>query len=764
MPKSRGRRKKKKSRHSKRQSGVVFSQLPQLSSDEHAAFKAAAIDYAKAQPRVFQDTAAEIEEILREVDPLQILAVTACYGLQGFVSDDGVVQPGPFAKNSFSQHHLELCQAIALRLAPEQTGKNHIAAQALEPLVQALGNMANAFSMQRLVQLENPKSDEDHLLLQIQESLRLHTQFVRNWGSFAQVVDHSKRLYSGLDDVFQTALGVSATDLIELFYSFIKLLEDKHSTRIDMLAKVFDKRLDRDQMIAKYFELNPHLSGSADEFTEQLPDGVSRDNIVALIFNHSDLLLRDLYTFTSNDAANLAGAKANAWKNILDLLSCAQGDFADRKLDHLLLDNPVWTRPLIRLGEGCYFIAIPQAFFSHIHRIMAHLASEIAAKKTLENCRADFLEAELERLLLRALPHARIEKNIKWLSGSGQYETDMIAIIDRTMIIAEAKSGAISDPALRGAPDRAKRHVRELVFEPSIQSERFQNFVESAQQGDENAQHALKKKNLWPLDIQRFVRLAITLEDFSVIASSEKELKSVGWVDEKHELAPNMTAADFEIVCNILDDEAILVHYLSERGRLQKRFKTLADELDWLGFYLETGFAFAATEKTDLESLSLSGLSKSIDDYVNAFELGLELKKPTFRRSKLWTQTLGKIGSRRMPGWIEASIALLRAASVEEQRKVHRHLRRVIKKTPREWSKPNRKTAVFIVPSYDNAIPVILFAHPNISLGEQRAEAQAFAQQCFQDPEISMCLVIGFNAKIPDAPFDYLTFVKRDAL
>lgn len=731
--------------------------------DERVAFKAAAIEHVAAQPQAFEVAAGEIEAILRKHDPLQMLALAATYGLQGFVSDDGVMARGPFAKKDFSQHHVELCQALALRLPHEDSAQDLFGGQALER-VDELSRMAHAFSMQRLVALQTQKSPEEHLLMQMQESLRLHTQFVRNWGRFTQIVDLSECLYAGMNAVFTQALGVSATDLISLVHSCTKRLEERQSARIEMLGKALNPRFSPDEMITRYFSQSPQFLLSMEDFLKDFPEHPSRENAAALIFNHADLLLQDFYRLTVDEAAKIIGRPAAALEKALDLLSLKQGEIAERKLDHLLLDNPVWTRPLIRFGGGAYFFPLPQAFFSHMHRIFAHLSAEIGASKALEERRSTFLEAEIERLARLGLPHARVEPNVKWSLGPDRYETDIVAVIDRAMIIIEAKSGAISDPALRGAPDRARRHVRELVIAPSIQSERFQKFVEAAQQGDETARTTLKTRHLWPLEIERFVRLSITLEDFSMVASAEQELKNVGWVENDRALAVNMTAADFEVACDILTEEAVLIHYLSERGRLQKRFDIFADELDWLGFYLETGFAFAAAEKSDLEGFMLSGLSKPIDDYVNARDLGVKAKKPAPRRTTLWRGVLAKIGERRMPGWIEATIALLRAASVDEQKEVQKHLRKLLRQPPRAWNKPDRKTAIFITPAYADAIPIILFAHPGCSLAEQRTEAGGLAQRCFKNPATSKCLAIGFNTKTPEAAFDYLAFVKRTEL
>lgn len=60
------------------------------------------------------------------------------------------------------------------------------------------------------------------------------------------------------------------------------------------------------------------------------------------------------------------------------------------------------------------------------------------------------------------------------------YETDLIVFIDSFALIIECKSGKVTPPALRGAPDRLRRRIQKLLIDPNIQSLRLKNALNSS--------------------------------------------------------------------------------------------------------------------------------------------------------------------------------------------------------------------------------------------------------------------------------------------
>ena len=63
--------------------------------------------------------------------------------------------------------------------------------------------------------------------------------------------------------------------------------------------------------------------------------------------------------------------------------------------------------------------------------------------------------------------------------GAANFENDLIVLIDKFAFVIECKSGSITDSAKRGAPERFKKTLKELIIEPSEQAQRFINYLKS---------------------------------------------------------------------------------------------------------------------------------------------------------------------------------------------------------------------------------------------------------------------------------------------
>ena len=171
---------------------------------------------------------------------------------------------------------------------------------------------------------------------------------------------------------------------------------------------------------------------------------------------------------------------------------------------------------------------------------------------------------------------------MKWTVDGQQFESDALVVIDRVVLIAEAKSHHLTPEGLRGAPARMKRHVQDLILEPSLQSARLESLIATAQAGDVSATALVSDLGIEPRSVDHIMRISVTLDDLGVLSSAERDFKEVGWIPNDHLLAPTMHIADLICITDILDNPLLLLHYLSERTYLQKTFKLFGDELDFL--------------------------------------------------------------------------------------------------------------------------------------------------------------------------------------
>ncbi|TIY07916.1 MAG: hypothetical protein E5V18_08240, partial [Mesorhizobium sp.] len=361
----------------------------------------------------------------------------------------------------------------------------------------------------------------------------------------------------------------------------VREFERRHSEHFTRLAKVIRSPNVR-QMVRNYYKYFPELKGGPEDLLAAMPPGASRDGMMGMIMGHCDLRHSERASFTVAEVAKLSGKPKNLVEAILESLSRAPGSLAGTIPDHLFLANPIWDAPGIDLGD-LFVFPIPQMVFSHIHRVMARLAEEAGIKTQLESRRADYLESQLEHTMRKVLPEATIVPAAKWQVGAEQFETDLLVTLDRTVIIAEAKSNHLTPQGLRGAPDRVKRHVSDMVLYPSQQSARLATLITSAKDGYAAAEAIVRRIGIDPASVDQIIRISVTLDDFSVLSSAEADFKEIGWVPADHQLAPTITIADLICIADILDHPLTFLHYLGERIYLQKSFSLFGDELDFLG-------------------------------------------------------------------------------------------------------------------------------------------------------------------------------------
>ncbi len=133
------------------------------------------------------------------------------------------------------------------------------------------------------------------------------------------------------------------------------------------------------------------------------------------------------------------------------------------------------------------------------------------------------------------------------LAGTG-YETDVLVVLDRTVLIIECKSASLSPQGLRGAPDRARKHVKELIAEPAAQSARLEHVISLAR-GRCPALEVARGLGIDPIEITTVIRISVTLDDLTILVLCKRELKAAGWIPNELELPTTLNIADLACVC-----------------------------------------------------------------------------------------------------------------------------------------------------------------------------------------------------------------------
>lgn len=737
---------------------MVFIEHP-FSSLSREDFRKALIEAGKNKVIEFPRLIEEMDGIFRSSDPLRTIAILATYGLTGTVSNNGEMTLG-YKGEAFNQSHVELAQALCLQIPEGDFSKASTSPDAIQQLFDLLPDISHAFSAKRLIELENERSEEDQAILSIQEELRLHTQMVRNWGFLSRVRDLVKRLCTPIDDLFVRTAGISASNLIDVFTYLLQRNESFLNNRIEQLSLVLTK-CSINEVVDAYYSTNPDFEDSKKDMVAfATKNAISLDGMKSIVLSHSDQSLCDAYIFETKTLAADTGINQAAISSALHLLSIGFGDLKDKATEYLFLDNPVWTKPLVRLGGDQYFCAMPQVFFSFIFPILTSLlGKDESALKEYQDRRAEFLEHEIRNLFEKAFPGCEVAAGYRWKLGDDWYENDLLVRVDSHLIIVEAKSHSISWEALRGAPKRARRHFNEILLDPSLQSLRLANRVNDCI-SDGGAIDSLLPNCPISLNLVNTVlRLSVTLEDFATFQTTLHHAKSAGWIPPDHPIAPCMLVSDLSILLEILETTPHKIHYIKRRADLEANSRYKGDELDLLGLYLKTGFNLGESEYDT--TFTLLGMSSSIDNYYNALEQGIRRKKPVPIITQWWIDICSKIEKRDFHQWSDAANILLNV-SHEDQVTLKTKFKQITKNVHKNWRLSNHNCAVVMIPhkKHSDAIAIMAFKQRDYEKRYQRMEN--VAADTLGSLHVERCLIIAINIDEGHYPYSLISvFNKR---
>ena len=585
---------------------------------------------------------------------------------------------------------------------------------------------------------------------------------MRNWGYYRQVVEILRRLYAPLDDHFERLVGLKATELIVVFDRMIQSIEKKSSKFREKLAAAVSQKT-KAHLIEEYFrQFEIPDQGKISEFVKfSKEQELSRKNIIVLLISHSGLHLADVYRFEAEEIAEWIGRDARIVKASLGNFSLSYGDLSEFEFDHLFLGNPVWEKPLVLDRNGNFRCYMPQLFFGFSFHILDSILANIpVANAALARRRAQFLEAEIEIAFSGAFGTQFARRNVKWQYDGVQFETNLLIQFDSQLFIVEAKSNRISWPALRGAPDRMARHIQELLIDPAIQSKRLEDAIWEWKNGDRTKLEIDDEIDL--TRVKTINRFSITLEDFSTIQSNLKELGSAGTLDPKYPIAVTLTLADLESVFEILDNAVERLYYLERRKEIQDAVLYVADEMDILGIYVQNGLELGEIEEGNTSVIAL-GMSKKIDEYFQARELGFEPDKPRRPMTKWFADIVARLSTRKPQRWTEAAVMLMRL-SYEDQQEVFRRFEKVRRSLEKDAAGTDDEIdTVVVTPPAWRSTGFACVAFREGHRGDRHAIMERGASSVFQSSNAKRCLVIANDVKGATYPYATLGVFERPA-
>lgn len=637
-----------------------------------------------------------IEERFLKYDPLYLLSFVACY----FISHPEGTDPEVTGKNFFPHSSLELLQANALYF-PRTLSMTPLTQEDYAKFEEETKKVAELIGLKLFDIPEKYKTEEELEAYRLRTEMMTNTATIRNWAYFHQMKKVVIDLGKLIDDDFKMIHGISASELMRLLFKLTDNRQNSFNTHRSKLRKVI-RQQGYKAIISAYNEAFPENKQMSNEDADNLWEklGKKKKHLIGMLIHHSDFKLEDVYSFKVDEALSLFGSSITREEliRVLDKLSYKFGDLDGIDKEHLIFTNPVHTRPFIKLDDNTYFSAI--------WGIFPHISIDILEKWVWENpdllekytrLKSIYLENEIEAIFKKGFPNAEIKRGSIWRGSEGkEYENDLLILLEDFAIVVEAKSGSVSDPAKRGAPNRLFETLKALIEEPSEQALRFIDYL-SANPGV----HTLKTKNgaenkFDNSNIKYYIPLGVTFSHLGMIGSNLKKLIRAKVVDKKlEELAPSMSFTDLEMVFEFLPHEAEKIHYLSRRREFEAHVDYEGDELDLLAFYLSNGFNIGDDEYKQEISLNLAMSSKELDPYILAAQEGVSVEKPVLAMSKWWNDLLDFTDAGKIKGRIDAQFALLNTTK-EDQLKFERELNKLKRQVIRGRLEKPHNFAVFL--------------------------------------------------------------------
>lgn len=708
--------------------------------------------------KIFEESLVELQELLSKYNPLLILSFLTNYNLMAFTHNNEIKILGE--EYRINQSDIEICQALILQINSKELKFEIPLGNTYNKVQELLGKLTLSNHYKQMAPEILDMNDEESAIKFTQEYVKMHTQTVRNWGSFEQVKIISSEIYEKCDELLINNYGFNSSNVICVFNHLIKKSEKMANVRFENLQKL-SKIKNSKNLLDYYLELINNEIQDKDE-TYQYMILKKPKEVLLWIMSHYDLRLTDQYTFNIDNIADELNIEKSVIINIVKNFGFNFGELESFQTEHIFLGNPIWSKPIILLSNDEFFCPMPQMFFSFILKSFDNLIDKID-KEQLSDIKAEYLENKIEEIVKSKFPHENTINIMKWkFDDHGEikeYETDLITFIDNYIIIFEAKSGKIDDSSLRGAPKRLKRDIEKLLLEPNIQSKRLKDRLEYLVLNPEVHDELREKLNIDLTKVNKVLRVSITLEYFASLQSNIFELENTGWIPNDYEPCPTMNIADFETLYDIFDNPTQIINYLEMREELERHIKYKGDELDLIALYMDNHLNLADINPEF--PLMITGMSKKIDDYYELKNTNPEIKKPVPKMNKYFEKILNQVEDRKPDGWIQIGSIIYRLFP-DDQIKIINMLYKIKNNVRKNWMIRGHENILVYVPpkSSKYAFSFAVFCDKN------KEKRQEFIEEAIaiglESEHVEYCLGIGINIDRSDIPYAMIAMSKKE--
>jgi hypothetical protein len=394
------------------------------------------------------------------------------------------------------------------------------------------------------------------------ELMRQQTAFIRNDGFPSQIRRLQEELFQPLDQAFAKREGYALSEVVGALWKLTELIQSRINEDFQLRRRILGQKTS-EKVVEQFAPIIGRDAAGVTRDMQEFFHDVKKVRVA--ITHHLDAHNFRFFYFKESDFTALFRADFPADKigAILSTLSMGWGKLKDGNPEHFILDNPVWTKPLIAVGNATYFfplVGMVQSFGLQMVEQFLKLHPDLESKYH-DVVRGDFLERRTEAALRAAFPNAEIYRGLKWTDENGRtWENDLLVLLDTHALVFECKSGQIRARAQRGDIPALKRELEKLVGDPSRQGKRFADFLLAAR-GDVKLKDATGR--LQELSLGRLVRATtvnVTMEYLGSLGIQHQLLRESGLVAVDIAPAATIPLHDLECILEILSEPTQAFH------------------------------------------------------------------------------------------------------------------------------------------------------------------------------------------------------------
>lgn len=478
--------------------------------------------------RTYETTLSQLRVLITEHDAVEVLARVAFamfFRIAGLQKEPG--------KKGIEVWHVEILQALALSAERVDDGKGAgiDVARFTQDSIDLLEENGQAYRHTWLRKLTADLEQNDRL--ELLSLLRDWTMAIRGARHVHQTEEYASALAAAVRETFRRQHGCDPDDLITVMLGAIETINRRLESHMAWLRSWMRKKSGIAMIRAFVEPLSAEVAAKVE--AEMMPHRYDRRVVEAGLWSLSEGRFASMMTFTSEElVAPAVVANSQGLLGLIDTISLRFGEVGDDQLHHLHLDNPVRLRPFVKLDDGRYFLCNPHSLGTNLAETFQEVCNRLPSTKSgVEDQRAEWLERKLRSTLATFLPDAEIHRSVLWTDPADgrNYESDIVAVVDKTVIVFEAKSAKIDGPARRGALNSLKGALRKLVVDPSDQSARFKRMLKDAH----GVLNFRTDDGVLEIDadvIRDIVRVNVVLDSVGPLSAHWPRLKEAGLIPE----------------------------------------------------------------------------------------------------------------------------------------------------------------------------------------------------------------------------------------